>query len=180
MSPRPRLTRADRQDATIAAAASVFAVRGYHGATTDRIALAAGISQPYVVRMFGSKEELFLLVIQRSLNSILDAFREALAHTSGPPSEILGRAYRQLCKEHDVHLPLLHAFTLGANPVIGSAARRGFLRVATFLTDEAGMSIEDADEFLAHGMLINTLFGLRMSEDSDPLSVGLVERNCSP
>ena len=41
------------------AARTVFAERGY-AASTDQVARAAGVSQPYVVRLFGTKRELFL------------------------------------------------------------------------------------------------------------------------
>ncbi len=55
-----RLTSDQRRESILEAATVVFGERGYHGATTDAIASAAGISQAYVVRMFGSKEELFI------------------------------------------------------------------------------------------------------------------------
>jgi AcrR family transcriptional regulator len=52
-----RLPASRRREATLAAASAVFAREGYHGATTERISQAAGISQPYTVRMFGSKAD---------------------------------------------------------------------------------------------------------------------------
>ena len=58
-----RLTPTDRREQILEAATVVFGERGYAGGTTDAIARAAGISQAYVVRMFGSKEDLFLAVV---------------------------------------------------------------------------------------------------------------------
>ncbi|MBN8883980.1 MAG: helix-turn-helix transcriptional regulator, partial [Salana multivorans] len=43
----------ERRELVLSAAAEVFGERGYVGATTDAVARAAGVSQPYVVRMFG-------------------------------------------------------------------------------------------------------------------------------
>jgi hypothetical protein len=53
---------------------------------------------------------------------------------------------------------------LGSDPVIGETARCGFLEVYRFLKAEAGFSADDAAEFMAKGMLINTLFGIRMTD----------------
>lgn len=74
----------------------------------------------------------------------------------------LGGAYAELARTRGVHLSLMQAFLLGADPVIGRAARDGFLQVWGFLRDEAGLEAEVAHRFLADGMLINTLLGLRM------------------
>jgi TetR/AcrR family transcriptional regulator len=173
-----RLSAGERRETTLEAAAEVFARHGYHGATTDRIAQEAGISQTYVVRMFGSKEQLFLAVIGQSLSLILEAFRTALAAPAGGGSTLdrLGAAYTSLAQHRGIHLPLMHAFALGSDPAVGSAARAGFLELTRFLLDEAELTAAQTDDFLARGMLINTLMGLRMETDPDPVAEGLVER----
>jgi TetR/AcrR family transcriptional regulator len=179
MDPQPRrLSAGARREETLSAAAEVFARHGYHGATTDQIAQEAGISQTYVVRMFGSKEQLFLAVIGQSLDLVLGAFRTALEASPDTRSTLdrLGAAYRSLAQQRGIHLPLMHAFALGADPVLGSAARAGFLQLTRFLLDEAELTAAEADDFLARGMLINTLMGLRMEADPDPLASQLVER----
>jgi AcrR family transcriptional regulator len=60
------LTRKERQEQTreelVAAAAKVFAGRGYHRATVDEIATEAGFSTGAVYSNFGGKEELFLAI----------------------------------------------------------------------------------------------------------------------
>jgi AcrR family transcriptional regulator len=175
----------DRRELILEAATGVFGERGYVGATTDAVARAAGVSQPYVVRMFGTKEALFLEVLHRALAKLLDAFRAAQHDTSplpaGIPDQItarLGRAYADLLSDRGLLLSLMHAFVLGADPVIGKAAREGFLDVYKFLRFEAGFSPEQADDFLAHGMMLNTMVGLRMADayaDGDACAVDLLE-----
>ena len=59
------------------AASNVFGNLGYAGATTDAIAKAAGVSQAYVVRTFGSKENLFAEASERAINLIKDTFIRA-------------------------------------------------------------------------------------------------------
>ena len=75
-------------------------------------------------------------------------------------------------------LSLMHAFILGSDPEIGRAARRGFLEVYKFLRFEAGFSPAEADIFLAHGMMMNTMVGLRMADEyanGDPCAIDLLE-----
>jgi hypothetical protein len=51
-------------------------------------------------------------------------------------------------------------------PVIGPRARDGFARVWQYLRD-LGMDSDRAQAFLAQGMLLNTLIGLRLADDYD-------------
>jgi AcrR family transcriptional regulator len=175
----------DRRELILEAATEVFGERGYVGSTTDAIARAAGVSQPYVVRMFGTKEDLFLEVLHRALRKLLHSFHAALLDTSPLPEGVadepgarIGRAYADLLTDRGLLLSLMHAFILGSDPVIGKAARDGFLQVYRFLRFEAGLSAEDADLFLAHGMMLNTMVGLRMADEyagGDPCAVDLLE-----
>jgi AcrR family transcriptional regulator len=163
----------DRRELVIEAATSVFGDYGYYGTTTDQIARAAGVSQPYVVRMFVTKEKLFVEVLERALALLLAAFRGALAADDGQPlARRLGLAYVGLLAHRGLLLSLMHAFVLGSDPVIGERARFGFLTVYEFLRTEAGMTSDEAGQFLAGGMLSNTMIGLRMTDmdSSDPIA----------
>ena len=55
----------DRRELVLEAGTRAFAHGGYHGTSTDAVAKEAGVSQPYVVRIFGTKLELFLEVFER-------------------------------------------------------------------------------------------------------------------
>lgn len=159
----------DRRESILDAALTVFGDYGYVGATTDQVARAAGVSQPYVVRMFGSKERLFLEALDRAVGRLCDAFRAAIADTRNPLGvhERVGRTYVDLVSDRGLLLTMMHAFVLGSDPVIGRAARQCFLDVYTLLRDEAGFTPDEVHGFLAQGMLINTLVGVRMSDDFD-------------
>ena len=161
-----RMSSDARREQIIAAAVAVFGAKGYVGTTTDDVARAASISQPYVVRLFGTKEKLFLAALDDALETLLEAFTKA-ASDGGPgePQEKMGTAYLGLIEMRGLHQILSQAFMLGAHPVIGPAARAGFARVWRFLRDEAGMSADAARQFLAMGMLINTMLGLRLTEE---------------
>lgn len=173
-----RMRSEDRRALVLEAATRVFGERGYHGATTDAVARAAGVSQPYVVRMFGGKEAMFLAVLDRAIDRILGSFETELAELTAEGREgdqdalsaCLGRSYVDLLADRGLLLSLMQAFMLGSEPVVGPHARAAFRRVYTFLRERVGLTAEAAQDFLAHGMLLNTVVGLGMAEDyaADP------------
>ncbi|MGN6425964.1 MAG: TetR/AcrR family transcriptional regulator [Leifsonia sp.] len=175
-----RIPSAERREQILGAASLVFGERGYFGATTDQIAKAAGISQPYVVRMFGSKENLFVEVLQRALDKLLVSFQETIdgwkadgspageAGAVGEHHEIgrrLGLAYVNLIEDRGILLALMQAFGMGNDPVIGGRARAGFIEIYRMIRDQAGFSPDETRTFLAEGMLLNTLLGLRLPDE---------------
>jgi AcrR family transcriptional regulator len=181
-SPARRLSSDERRAQILAAAMAVFGAKGYVGTTTDEVARAASVSQPYVVRLFGSKENLFLAALSAALDELLRTFRDALRREPGERTQtLIGDAYIDLLRVRGLHQTLSHAYLLGAHPVIGPAARRGFARVWQFFREDAGMDAEEAQEFLAQGMLINTMIGMRLIDEygSDP-SITELFRTCFP
>lgn len=180
--PVKRLSSDERRRQILSAALAVFGARGYEGATTDDVARAAGVSQPYVVRLFGSKENLFLAAIEDALASMLRAFRAALADDDGTPAgKRIGQAYVDLLEIRGLHQTLAYAYLMGSHPAIGPAARRGFAGVWRFFRDELGLDADEARSFMAEGMLISTMIGLRLVDDygSDPQITELF-RSCFP
>jgi hypothetical protein len=65
--------------------------------------------------------------------------------------------------------------------VIGPAARKGFAAVWRFFRDDVGLDADEARAFMAEGMLISTMVGLRLVDDygSDPQITELF-RACFP
>ena len=192
-----RMPAAQRRELILDAASGVFAERGYAGSTTDRVAKAAGISQPYVVRMFGTKETLFLEALDRAHGKLLNRFREVIAAYdagelteqlqlldpvvgSGRPEQLkqlMAIAYADLVEDRGILMMLMQAFVSGHEPAIGARAREGFLSIYRLVRDEAGLSPEAARDFLAQGMLMNTLIGIRLPDldEQDPTADELLE-----
>src|SRR5436309_3751047 len=75
--PVERKSKEARREEILDAAQTVFAERGYQGASTEEIARRAGISQPYVFRLFGTKKELFIAVDSRCFRQTLEMFQRA-------------------------------------------------------------------------------------------------------
>lgn len=167
-----RLSSEDRRAQILEAATVVFGERGYAGTTTDAVARHAGISQAYVVRMFGSKEQLFTEVVEHAAARVNEVFREQIAAfndatTPEAKREALGAAYADLVKDRGILLALLHAFGLGHDPAIGPLARASMLNAYRVIRDEAGLDPAEASAFFAQGMLITVLMAMRMPDQLD-------------
>jgi AcrR family transcriptional regulator len=59
------------------AAGKAFASSGFHGASMDAIAQAAGISKPMLYNYFGSKQGLYMAYVEHSGESLIRSMREA-------------------------------------------------------------------------------------------------------
>lgn len=77
-------------DAITAAARTVFAERGYHGASIRDIAARAGLSLATLYYWHGSKQELLVALLRESRQDYLRACQEALAAAPGDPASRLG------------------------------------------------------------------------------------------
>ncbi|MDJ0391869.1 TetR/AcrR family transcriptional regulator [Rhodococcus sp. G-MC3] len=161
-----RMDASDRRELVLAAATRAFARSGYAGTTTDAVAREAEVSQPYVVRMFGTKIELFTLVFQRSIDGIMEAFDAVLAgnHPSDDVWAELGAAYTELVADRDLLLVMMHGFTAGRTPEIGAQSRAGMAAIYAQIVDGTGCTPDDARQFIAHGMLLNCLLAMQAPE----------------
>jgi len=163
-----RIPATERREQILEAATRVFGEQGYAGATTDRVAKAAGISQPYVVRLFGTKEQLFIEVVERACARIGKAMERAIADDAsekevGPR---IGEAYVDLVQtDRGILLSLMQGFILGQDPAIGPVARAGFMAIYDRM--RSVMDAEEAMRFMAQGMLINTLIASNLTEGID-------------
>lgn len=181
VAPAARMKAADRRELILAAATAVFGAKTYVGTTTDEVARAAGVSQPYVVRLFGTKEKLFIAVIERAYARLIDEFRRALPGDVEGRAERMGSAYTGLLAERGMLPVIANSTALGGEPEIGRVARAGFSEIWRFLRDEAGFSTDETREFMAMGMLINAIVGLRLTGDyGDEVSATEVFEACFP
>ena len=176
-APQTRMAADERRDLVLAAATRAFARSGYAGTSTDAVAKEAGVSQPYVVRIFGSKLDLFLEVFARATGRIGEAFAEVLAEgdfdpTSEEDRDRLGLAYAELLADRDFLLVMMHGFTASGIPEIGSAARAGMGNIFEILRGGGGTD-EEIRDFIAQGMLLNVMIAMQAPEhahENDPLA----------
>ncbi len=159
-----------RRELVLEAATRAFARGGYAGTSTDAVGKEAGVSQPYVVRIFGTKQQLFLEVLGRTCETIRAAFAAVIAEGFDPDDEDdwsrLGLAYTELLRDRDLLMVLMHGFAAGNNDEIAACSRAGMGSIfATVMS--TGCAEERAEEFVAQGMLLNVMLSMRAPEHLD-------------
>ena len=123
-----RKTKDERREAVLEAAVAVFADAGLHAASTEEIARRAGISQPYVFRLFGTKRELFTAVVARCFRQTLEVFQRSAEGLRGEQAlKAMGTAYVERLRSDRVHLRLqMQAYAACDDPEVCAAVRNGF------------------------------------------------------
>lgn len=164
-----RMSAPERRELVLAAGSRAFARGGYYGTSTDAVAREAGVSQPYVVRMFGTKAELFREVFARAVGQILTTFEPELDKVAADPENEelwmrMGAAYTELLADRDLLLVMMHGFTAGSMPEIGAQARSWMAEIYTQIRERTGCTPERARTFIANGMLLNTLVAMEAPE----------------
>jgi AcrR family transcriptional regulator len=145
-----------RREEILEAAMKEFAYGGLHGTSTEKIAKRAGISQPYLFRLFGTKKELFIASSTRCFERVLAAFREAAAGKTGDEArKAMGAAYDQLLAHREMLLGQMQMYAACSDPEIRDATRAGFAELFRFVEQATGLPTEKIREFFAMGMLMN-------------------------
>jgi AcrR family transcriptional regulator len=158
MPPRTRLTAAERTEQIVCAAVTVFSAAGYTGTSTDDVARAAGVSQPYVIRLFRSKQRLFVAAMDYAAREIERTFRESGA----TDLQGLGAAYKTLLDRYELLGMLLHGFAASGDPEIGEVVRACFGGLYELIRELTGAEPREAADFMAIGMLMTILGALRV------------------
>ena len=123
-----RKTKDARREDILDAALLEFAEGGLHGASTEDIARRAGISQPYVFRLFGTKKELFRAVVARCFRETLEMFQRAAEGQRGAATlEAMGKAYVARLQAEPIFLRAqMQAYAACHDPEIREVVRAGF------------------------------------------------------
>jgi AcrR family transcriptional regulator len=170
MSPDSRMSAEDRREDVLRAAAAAFAEGGYKGTSTEDIAARAGISQPYIFRLFGSKRELFIAVVENCFRRTVATFDKAAEGLSGDEAlAAMGHAYSELIRDHTMLLVELHAFAAAAqDELVRQAAQKGMHDVCQAASRASGVDAECLREFVARGMLCNVVAALGLDQVDEP------------
>jgi AcrR family transcriptional regulator len=172
---RTRLTATERSERLVDAAITAFAAGGYAGTTTDEIARLGQVSQPYVIRLFGTKQRLFIAGFEQAADRIEQAFREADA----TDLEGLGTAYTELLEQRELLGMLLHGFAACSDEEIGAVVRTRFGRIYTLIRELTGADEREATDFLATGIMLTVLASMRVigpdTVPTEPWMAGLAD-----
>ncbi|WP_228000704.1 TetR/AcrR family transcriptional regulator [Nocardia australiensis] len=162
------MTASERGEQVLQAAVTAFAESGYAATKTDEIARIAGVSQPYVIRLFGTKQRLFLAATNRVCDRVEEIFRAAgknIAPDSTPEEALraLAHGYSVFLTERELLMVLLHGFSASSDPIIGDEVRHRFGRIYRVVEELSGASIEDIRRFLATGMLLTVMTAMHVA-----------------
>ncbi len=158
---KTRLTAAARSEEVLQAAVVAFGANGYAGTKTDEIARLAGVSQPYVIRLFGTKQQLFLAATNRVCDRVEETFRRAGAREASLDS--LGESYNELIPERELLVVLLHGFAASNDPAIGETVRERFGRIHRIVGELSGATPEEVTKFMATGMLLTVMAAMQVT-----------------
>jgi len=169
-----RMTADERRDAIVAASLEEFAAGGLVGASTEAIAKRAGVSQPYVFQLFGTKKELFLAVVRQCFQRTGLAFERAAGDyvpdsTPGCNTvlEAIGAEYHRLLSNRTNLLVQLQAYAACADPDVRQAVREEFSALHRRVRDLSGASSEELHSFFAQGMLLNVAAAVEFGSAPD-------------
>jgi AcrR family transcriptional regulator len=161
-----RRSAEERREEIVEVALRHFAEGGYHGTSTEAIAREAGISQPYLFRLFGTKRELFLACADRCYANVAAVFAGAAAgDTPDERLEAMGRAYvERLLADRHMLLFQLQGYAAAGEPAIQEAMRRGFEDLVQTVAELAGVPESQMWPFFANGMLLNVVAALDLAD----------------
>ena len=165
-SPRTRLTATERREHVLVAAIAEFAVAGYHGTPTESISRRAGISQPYLFRLYGTKKDLFLACVERCFDLTLETFRRA---AEGAPKDgrrlAMGQAYVEMLGDRELLLFQLQTYAASEDEDIRAAARRRYEQLTECVAELIGVEREQVLPFFGQGMLLNVAAALELDPE---------------
>lgn len=163
---KQRQTAEVRREAVLAVAMREFADKGLHGASTDEIATAAGISQPYLFRLFGTKKGLYLETARRGMEEVYGRMAGAADGLLGRERlQAMGEAYRELLLEDRTLLKLMmQCFVSADDPEIREVVRATW-RELVDLAEASDESREVVAHFFGTGMLLNVMMAMGLFDD---------------
>ena len=175
-----RLSAADRRDSILDAALIEFADRGYEGTSTEDIAKRAGISQPYLFRLFGTKKDLYIASVSRCYRDTLELFQRAAEGLRGEEAlEAIGEAYLEQLETNRVWLRgQMQGYAASEDPDIRRVVREGFGDLVAYVRRVSGADWPVIWHFFATGMFLNVLASMHVHENPEPWMTDLLD-GCS-
>src|SRR5215471_12950639 len=151
MQTTTRLTAAERKDSVLDAALIEFSERGYDGTSTEDIARRAGISQPYLFRLFGTKKDLYIASVSRCFRETLELFQRAAEGLRGEEAlHAIGKAYiEQLESDRTWLRGQMQAYAASDDPDIRAVVRGGYGDLVAYARRVSGADSPQIWQFFA-------------------------------
>ncbi|MDA0169914.1 TetR/AcrR family transcriptional regulator [Solirubrobacter taibaiensis] len=147
-----------RREDVVGIAFRHFAEGGFDGTSTEDIAREAGVSQPYLFRLFKTKRGLFEACADKCFAQVRGVFEAGVAgETPEERLEAMGHAYEaQLLPDRHALLFQMRAFAV-ADPEIRAHVRGGFEGLRATVAGLASVPLDETWDFFGSGMLLNVV-----------------------
>jgi AcrR family transcriptional regulator len=156
-----RKSAGERRDEILDVAFLAFGTKGYEGTSTEDIAREAGVSQPYLFRLFGTKKQLFLAAVERvhdlTAATVELGIAEMDVNDECGPFEAIGHAYKAAMATPGLLRMQMQALAACADPDVRRVVREGYGRIVERIQATTDASPEVLAGFVAKGMLLNVL-----------------------
>jgi AcrR family transcriptional regulator len=170
--PSPRMRKADRKRQLVAHAKQLFVTLGYQDTTTEKIAAAAGVSEPVLYRHFESKKALFLEVLQEIREATLTRWHSHTAGLTDPMAKLhaITDMYLGTTREHALEFRVMHRSLFDTDDQEIAAFLRSFYLdnealLAQIITEgqQAGVFRRNLDPRVGAWELIRTALGYTLT-----------------
>jgi AcrR family transcriptional regulator len=176
-----RMRKAERKRQLLAHAKQLFVTLGYQATTTEKIAEAAGVTEPVLYRHFESKKALFLEVLAEIRAATLQRWQSDTAEIADPLAKLhaIADLYLGSTREHQVEFRAMHrALVESDDGEVAAFLRSFYLDSETLLAEviaegqQAGVFRRNLDPRVGAWELIRTALGYTLTL---PLGIPLYE-----
>jgi AcrR family transcriptional regulator len=174
-----RMRRADRKRQLLEQAKQLFVTLGYQNTTTEKIARAAGVSEPVLYRHFDSKKALFLEVLHEIREATLTRWYAETARLTDPLAKLhaISDIYLGSTREHALEYQIMHRTLVETHDdEIAAFLRQFYLDSETILSrvivegQEKGLFRKNLDPRVGAWEMIRAALGYTLTQ---PLGIPL-------
>jgi AcrR family transcriptional regulator len=160
---RQRMPAAERREMVLEAAVAEFAVHGLAGTSTENVARRAGISQPYLFRLFPTKKALFVALIDRCFSRVQETFVAAAGDLAGDEAlAAMADSYTGLLDDRTLLLLQMQIYAACSDPEIRDATRAAYKKLWEMVERITGLPFQTVVDFFAVGMLMNVAAAMNL------------------
>jgi AcrR family transcriptional regulator len=171
-----RKTADERREEILVVAMEEFGEHGLDGTSTDTIARKAGISQPYLFRLFKTKKELYLESVRRCLRETLELFQQASAGLEGEAAlNAIGRAYMGLLEDRTRLRAQMQAYADCDDDEVRAVVRDGYGELVKYVERVSKADAKRVRDFFAFGMLLNVFASMDLLDRPGPWAKRLLD-----
>ncbi|HEY5837062.1 TetR/AcrR family transcriptional regulator [Streptomyces sp.] len=163
-----RKTADERRADVVRAALKEFSRFGLYGTSTDAIARAVGVSQPYLFRLYPTKRDIFIAAGHHCFQRTCEAFRDAAHGLDGQEAlDAMRLAYLQFAEDRELLLMQMQLYVAAnSDEEIRREVLQWWHELWSLLGRLTGIRDSVITEFMSCGMLMNVLVALDACDGS--------------